>query len=192
MTQPPPNVDTDSDAQIMDIELGTSLDTKIERNYGARGLHILKERYSRRGETPAHTMYRVCRCVAAGYPDRGTLAEVEELAFEYMEKLLVPNRFLPNTPTWTGAGVGKGQLAACFVLPVEDTMESIFGTLRDAALIQSTGGGTGFNFGRLRPAGSLVNSSQGSSSGAVSFIRAYDAAFSVVQQGGYVLLKIVF
>ena len=102
----------------------------------------------------------------------------------YMENLLVPNRFLPNTPTWTGSGVGKGQLAACFVLPIEDTMESIFGTLRDAALIQSTGGGTGFTFGHLRPSGATVKSSQGISSGAVSFIGAYDAVFNAVQQGG--------
>lgn len=151
-------------------------DDELRRTYDERGLRILKERYARKGETPAGAMWRVCKCVAGD----GN----EEMAKTYMEHLLVPNRFLPNTPTWTGAGVGKGQLAACFVLPIEDTMESIFGTLRDAALIQSTGGGTGFNFGHLRPKGSVVNSSQGSSSGPVSFIGAYDAVFATVQQGG--------
>jgi ribonucleoside-diphosphate reductase alpha chain len=159
------------------------LDSRIEESYGGRGLHILKERYTRRGETPAQAMWRVCKCVAAGDLEWAT-TETDVTAQEFMNKLLVPNRFLPNTPTWTGAGVGKGQLAACFVLPIEDNMESIFGTLRDAALIQSTGGGTGFSFGHLRPAGATIQSSQGTSSGAVSFIGAYDAVFNAVQQGG--------
>lgn len=148
---------------------------EIATSYGALGLQMMKERYARNGETPAAAMWRVCGCVARGDSQK---------AKEYLHGLLATNRFLPNTPTWTGASAGKGQLAACFVLPIEDTMESIFGTLRDAALIQSTGGGTGFCFGHLRPEGALVNSSQGTSSGPVSFIKAYDAAFETVKQGG--------
>lgn len=162
-----------------DLVLLDEISIQIQKNYPIRGIKIFEERYVRREkgrrETPAMTMWRVARCVA-----HGDVA----LAKEYVFKLLASNRFLPNTPTWTGAGVGKGQLAACFVLPIEDTMESIFGTLRDAALIQSTGGGTGFTFGHLRPSGSLVNSSQGTTCGPVSFIGAFDSVFGVVQQGG--------
>lgn len=149
-------------------------DVRILESFSARGLQIMKERYSRKGETPSETVLRVCKCVAMGDSD----------LLRKFANVMMYNRFLPNTPTWTGAGVGKGQLAACFVLPIEDTMESIFGTLRDAALIQATGGGTGFTFGHLRPNGSTVESSQGVSSGPVSFIRAYDAVFQTIQQGG--------
>lgn len=154
------------------------INIEIKKNYNEKGLKILEERYARHDKTPAHAMWRICKCVA-GNGENG-----KETALLYMSNLLVSNRFLPNTPTWTGAGIGKGQLAACFVLPIEDNMESIFGTLRDAALIQSTGGGTGFTFGHLRPAGSIVKSSQGTSSGPVSFIESYDAVFNTVKQGG--------
>jgi ribonucleotide reductase alpha subunit len=167
------------DAQGYDPERATA---EISSHYDARGLQMLRERYTRRGESPADAMWRVSQCVARGD---------EMLAISYMHELLTVNRFLPNTPTWTGAGVGKGQLAACFVLPIGDTMESIFGTLKDAALIQSTGGGTGFNFGHLRPKGAVVKSSQGRSSGPISFIRADDASFGAVQQGGYVRSSIL-
>jgi ribonucleotide reductase alpha subunit len=96
--------------------------------------------------------------------------------------------FLPNTPTFTGAGTPLGQLAACFVLPIEDDMgkssAGIFQTLRDSALIQQTGGGNGFSFSRIRPAKSLVNSSMGQASGPVGFLRVYDHAFGEVAQGG--------
>jgi ribonucleotide reductase alpha subunit len=102
----------------------------------------------------------------------------------YFYDLLVSNRFLPNSPTWTGAGTRLNQLAACFVLPIEDTMESIFSTLYNAVMIQRTGGGCGFTFGHLRPAGSLVKSSGGHSSGPVSFMKAYDAVFQSVSEGG--------
>lgn len=152
----------------------------IRQNFCDRGIGIMKERYLRKGETMANAMWRICKCVASGRDG----AENDRLALLYLEHLMSRNRFLPNTPTWTGASAGKGQLAACFVLPIEDTMESIFGTLRDAALVQSTGGGTGFTFGHLRPRGAVVNSSQGSSSGPVSFIKVYDNAFAAVQQGG--------
>lgn len=96
--------------------------------------------------------------------------------------------FIPNSPTWTGAGTGLGQLAACFVLPVEDDLggnpNGIFDTMREAVLIQQTGGGNGFSFGRIRPKGALVKASMGCASGPVGFMKAYDAAFSVIAQGG--------
>jgi ribonucleoside-diphosphate reductase alpha chain len=103
-------------------------------------------------------------------------------------KLLTNKQFFPNSPTFTGAGTPLGQLAACFVLPISDDMgrheAGIFQTLRDAALIQQTGGGNGFSFSRLRPKKSLVKSSAGQATGPVGFLRVYDKAFGEIAQGG--------
>ncbi len=125
---------------------------------------------------------RVARAIAA--PDRtyGDFdpAESEEVFFELLASL----RFLPNSPTLMNAGTTHGQLSGCFVLPVDDSMESIYGTLRDAALIQKSGGGTGFSFSRLRPRGDYIRSSRGSSSGPVSFIRLYDYSTQINRMGG--------
>jgi ribonucleoside-diphosphate reductase alpha chain len=102
--------------------------------------------------------------------------------------LLTSKRFFPNSPTFTGAGTPLGQLAACFVLPISDDMgrhpAGIFQTLRDAALIQQTGGGNGFSFSRLRPKNTLVKSSAGQATGPVGFLRVYDKAFGEIAQGG--------
>lgn len=102
--------------------------------------------------------------------------------------LLTSKRFFPNSPTFTGAGTPLGQLAACFVLAIEDDMgrdqNGIFQTLRDAALIQQTGGGNGFSFSRLRQKGALVKSSMGRATGPVGFLRVYDKAFGEIAQGG--------
>lgn len=106
----------------------------------------------------------------------------------YYEELLVPLVFVPNSPTWTGAGTPLMQLAACFVLPINDTLvvgeSNIMQTLRDAVAIQKTGGGNGFSFGRLRPAGSIVGTSMGQSTGVVGFLSAYNAVFEEIRQGG--------
>jgi ribonucleoside-diphosphate reductase alpha chain len=103
-------------------------------------------------------------------------------------RLLTSKSFFPNSPTFTGAGTPLGQLAACFVLPITDDMgrhsAGIFQTLRDAALIQQTGGGNGFGFSRLRPQGTLVKSSAGQATGPVGFLRVYDKAFGEIAQGG--------
>ena len=113
--------------------------------------------------------------------------DVMQIAREFYI-LLTGKRFFPNSPTFTGAGTPLGQLAACFVLPISDDMgrksTGIFQTLRDAALIQQTGGGNGFSFSRLRPKGSLVKSSAGQATGPVGFLRVYDHAFGEVAQGG--------
>ena len=103
-------------------------------------------------------------------------------------QLLTSKQFFPNSPTFTGAGTPLGQLAACFVLPIADDMgrhqAGIFQTLRDAALIQQTGGGNGFSFSRLRPKNTLVKSSAGQATGPVGFLRVYDRAFAEIAQGG--------
>jgi ribonucleoside-diphosphate reductase alpha chain len=107
---------------------------------------------------------------------------------EQYYKLLTSKQFFPNSPTFTGAGTPLGQLAACFVLPVSDDMgrheAGIFQTLRDAALIQQTGGGNGFSFSQLRPKNTLVKSSAGQATGPVGFLRVYDKAFGEIAQGG--------
>jgi ribonucleoside-diphosphate reductase alpha chain len=128
---------------------------------------------------------RVARAVAEPDRDHGADAAATEQAFY---KLLTELRFFPNSPTFTGAGTPLGQLAACFVLPISDDMgrdsAGIFQTLRDAALIQQTGGGNGFSFGRLRPKGTYVASSAGQATGPVGFLRVYDKAFGEIAQGG--------
>ena len=166
------------DTQVIDLD---HYQTVVEAHFEAKGLKIMADRYSQKGETAAETFWRVASVVAG--KDRGEI-EWRERAVQYMDKLLVRNLFLPNTPTFTGAGTPLGQLAACFVLPIEDNMECIFGTLRDAALIQKTGGGTGFTFGHLRAKGTAVHSSGGVSSGPVSFMDAYNHALGAVAQGG--------
>lgn len=104
-------------------------------------------------------------------------------------KMISSKKFFPNSPTFTGAGTPLGQLAACFVLAIDDDMgkdspEGIFSTLRNAALIQQTGGGIGFSFSRLRPKNAIVRSSMGRASGPVSFMQVYDCAFGAIAQGG--------
>ncbi len=152
---------------------------------------VLEKRYVRRGDDgqPAEIVeemfWRVAWNVACVEQAWGT--DVTARAKDYY-RLLTTKRFFPNSPTFTGAGTPLGQLAACFVLPIRDDMgrdpSGIFQTLRDAALIQQTGGGNGFSFSRLRPKGSLVKSSAGQATGPVGFLRVYDHAFGEVAQGG--------
>lgn len=152
---------------------------------------VLMRRYVRRGSDgkPAESIeemfWRVAYHVAASESEWED--DVLGIARQYFE-LLTSKKFFPNSPTFTGAGTPLGQLAACFVLPIADDMgrdpAGIFQTLRDAALIQQTGGGNGFAFSRLRPKNTLVRSSAGQATGPVGFLRVYDKAFGEVAQGG--------
>ncbi len=151
---------------------------------------ILSKRYLRHGkdgqpvETIDEMFWRIVWHVS-DIPEREE--NHEALAREFYD-MLVSKSFFPNSPTFTGAGTPLGQLAACFVLPISDDMgrakDGIFSTLRNAALIQQTGGGNGFNFSRLRPSGSLVNASAGQATGPVGFLKVYDNAFGEIAQGG--------
>ena len=161
----------------------------VELTDNARQVFV--RRYVRRGpdgkpaESVEETFWRVAYHVAKAEEVWGgdTLAS----ARAYYD-LLSRRRFFPNSPTFTGAGTPLGQLAACFVLPISDDMgraeNGIFQTLRDAALIQQTGGGNGFSFSRLRPRGTLVKSSAGQATGPIGFLRVYDKAFGEIAQGG--------
>jgi ribonucleoside-diphosphate reductase alpha chain len=152
---------------------------------------VLMKRYIRRSPDgkPAETIegmfQRIAHAIAGPEADHGGDVAGAERAFY---RLLTELRFFPNSPTFTGAGTPLGQLAACFVVPISDDMgrdsSGIFQTLRDAALIQQTGGGNGFAFSRLRPKGGLVKSSAGHATGPVGFLRVYDKAFGEIAQGG--------
>jgi len=161
----------------------------VELTENAR--QVLVRRYVRRGtdgspvETPEEMFWRVSYHVASVEKMWGNDVMIQAKEFY---TLLTSKKFFPNSPTFTGAGTPLGQLAACFVLPISDDMgrdqAGIFQTLRDAALIQQTGGGNGFSFSRLRPKGSYVKSSAGHATGPVGFLRVYDHAFGEVAQGG--------
>lgn len=162
---------------------------KVELTDNAKKVFL--RRYVRRGkngepvETIEETFWRVAYHVAVAEQEWN--GEVLPTARQFYD-LMASRHFFPNSPTFTGAGTLLGQLAACFVLPISDDMgrdsAGIFQTLRDAALIQQTGGGNGFSFSRLRPKGNLVKSSAGQATGPVGFLRVYDRAFGEIAQGG--------
>lgn len=144
---------------------------------------LARDHNGRIAETPEDMFRRVALTVASAELQHGkpaNAAAAEEAFFEMMRGL----EFLPNSPTLMNAGRDLAQLSACFVLPVEDSMEGIFGTLRDTALIQKAGGGTGFSFSRLRPREDPIESTHGVSSGPVSFMRLYNFATEVTKLGG--------
>ena len=139
-------------------------------------------------ETPEETFWRVAYHVAKAEAEFGASEDEVIARARDFYHLLAERLFFPNSPTWTGAGTPLGQLAACFVLPISDDMgrkdSGIFMTLRNAALIQQTGGGNGFSFSRLRPRNTIVKSSAGKATGPVGFLRVYDKAFGEIAQGG--------
>jgi len=162
---------------------GVKDDLKLSLN----AVQVLQERYLLRDEegkiieTPREMMKRVAKAIAQVDTRYG---EDEEKAYSEFYEMLTSLYFLPNSPTLMNAGTPLGQLSACFVLPVEDSIESIFDALREMALIHKSGGGTGFTFTHLRPRGDRVSTTGGRASGPVSFMRIFDTATEVVKQGG--------
>jgi len=148
-----------------------------------RRRYLLKDENRRIMETPSELFRRVAHHVAQA--EAGCDSDLSEDDVEDRFYRMMRNReFMPNSPTLMNAGTRLRQLSACFVLPVEDSVEGIFKTLADMARIHQTGGGTGFSFSRLRPRGDIVGSTQGRASGPMSFMSIFDKATEVIVQGG--------
>jgi ribonucleoside-diphosphate reductase alpha chain len=150
---------------------------------------VLEARYLRRDgqrrliETPEQLFARVAKAIAHAELVLGNARQAAHWEEAFL-RILTALDFLPNSPTLMNAGTGLGQLSACFVLPVDDTMEGIFDAIKYMALVQRTGGGTGFSFSRLRPKGDVVTSTGGEASGPVSFMQIFDSATEHIKQGG--------
>jgi len=158
-------------------------DLKLDVN----ALKVLQERYLLKDEdgniveTPTQMFRRVAKTIAEQDARYGmNPKKTEEEFFTAMRNLV----FLPNSPTLMNAGTKLGQLSACFVLPIEDSLEGIFTTLKNMALIQQSGGGTGFSFSCLREKGAMVKSTKGIASGPISFMRIFDLTTEIIKQGG--------
>jgi ribonucleoside-diphosphate reductase alpha chain len=150
-----------------ELKLTVNAARVLERRY------LLKDEHGNVIETPAELMRRIAKAIALD-------PESEE---EFLS-MLTSLEFLPNTPTLMNAGTDLGQLSACFVIPVEDSLVGIFDAVKHMAIIQQSGGGTGFSFSRLRPKGDIVRSTKGVASGPVTFMRVFDTTTDVIKQGG--------
>ncbi len=139
--------------------------------------YLLKDAAGKAVETPEDMLRRVSEAAASADKDKGYWEEA-------FYNVMAGRRFLPNSPALANAGLSRGQLSACFVLPVSDSLEDIFETMKRAALVHKTGGGTGFSFSTVRPRGDRVSSTGGEASGPVSFIKAFNCATDAVRQGG--------
>ncbi len=161
-----------------------------EPELSVNAIKVLERRYLLRDlkgeiiETSAQLFRRVAKAVASVEKQYGaSYVQVQELEEEFYQ-LLFNLEFMPNSPTLMNAGTDIGQLSACFVLPVEDSIPGIFNAVKDMALIHKSGGGTGFSFSHLRPRGDLVKTTEGMASGPISFMRVFDVSTDVIKQGG--------
>ncbi len=161
----------------MSVQLSDNAIKVLERRYLAR------DEEGTLTESPEDLFRRVANTIAQADESYGSSEDVAKTAQVFYD-MMTNLHFLPNSPTLMNAGRPLGQLSACFVLPIEDSMEGIFDALKNAALIHKSGGGTGFSFSRLRSSGSTVNSTGGVASGPVSFMRVFNMATEAVKQGG--------
>jgi len=171
------------------VRLAKAIFVKRQLVLSENAKRVLERRYLRKDsqgrvlETPEAMFRRVAKHIAGAERKYGDASRVEKMEGIF-HGMMTEFKFLPNSPTLMNAGRRLGQLAACFVLPVEDSMEGIFEALKNAALIHKSGGGTGFSFSRLRPANSRVGTTGGVASGPVSFMKIFNTATEQVKQGG--------
>ncbi|MCP3916694.1 MAG: adenosylcobalamin-dependent ribonucleoside-diphosphate reductase, partial [bacterium] len=187
-----PTAATNSDA-LKQLEAVDPPEDLPEPSLSENARKVLERRYLKKDpntgavcESPRQLVWRVASCIATpelDFPD-GTPDKALAIAREFYG-LMARREFMPNSPTLMNAGREMGMLSACFVLPVEDSIEGIFDSIKATALIQKAGGGTGFSFSRLRPQGDLVRSSGGTTEGPLSFIQVFSKATDAIQQGAF-------
>lgn len=146
--------------------------------------YLIKDDHGNVVETPETMFRRVADTIAAVDAGYGATPSQVEARSDTFYQLMTQGLFEPNSPTLMNAGRPLGMLSACFVLPVDDSLESIYDTMKHAALVHQSGGGTGFSFSRLRPHNDIVRSTMGVASGPVSFMEVYNYSTEAIKQGG--------